>query len=267
MDHRRDILASDGTPLSYRLSGPEDGEPVLLCHGLGAGAAQFAADAAWFAARGYRVLTPDLRGHGDSGMPPAITAAAFAPARLRADLYDMLDHAGMADVHWVGNSLGGILGLGATGEQPRRLKSLATFGTALALDLGVAGWPFLALDRFPGRRIAAWLTARSTTRDRAAQALVAAMLERYDARAVAHIVDHIRRYDLQSQAAAWAGPGLVLVGGRDRAVNGKLLGQLAPLRALPNWRIADLPEGGHCANLDATDAWRAALTAFWSASG
>lgn len=260
------IKASDGTILSYGLAGPDDGVPVLLCHGLGAGGAQFSGDVGWLAARGYRVLVPDLRGHGGSGMPPAIASEAFAPERLRADLYEMLDHAGMEKVHWVGNSLGGILGLGAAAEQPDRLASLAIFGTALALNLPVAGWPFIALDYFPGRRLTAWLTARSTTRNPAARPLIAAMLRRYQARAASQIVDHIRHYDLQAAATGWNKPGLVLPGGRDHAVNRALLRQLDPLRTLPNWTIVELPEGGHCANLDASDAWRAALVKFWSAA-
>src|SRR5690606_26715734 len=137
--------------------------------------------------------------------------------------------------------------------------SLTLFGTALALNLPAAGWPFIALDYFPGRRLTAWATARTTTQDRVGQSIVAAMLHQYNARAAAHVVDHIRRYDLTQAALGWTGPGLVLVGGRDRAGNRALLKQLPLLGERPNWRIVDLPEGGHCTNLDATDAWRAAL--------
>lgn len=260
------LEAGDGTTLHYRLAGPQGGVALLLCHGLGADGTQFAADAGWFAGQGFRVLVPDLRGHGASGMPTAIAAAAFAPSRLRADLYAMLDHAGMDRVHWVGNSLGGILGLGAAETTPGRLNSLTLFGTALALDLPAAGWPFILIDYVPGRRLAAWLTARNTTWNATARPLIAAMLGRYDARATAHIVDHIRRYDLKAAAMGWAGPGLVLAGGRDKAVNRALLGQLDLLRDRPNWTIEHLPEGGHCANLDATEAWRDAVLSFLRAS-
>ncbi len=259
------ITANDGTPLAYGLAGPARGTPVLLCHGLGAGGAQFEADADFFADRGYRVIVPDLRGHGGSGMPNLVSRDAFSPARLRSDLYAMLDHAGMDRVHWVGNSLGGILGLGVAAECPERLRSLAIFGTALALNVPAGGWMFPALDRFPGRRPMAWLTAQATTTNKAARPLIADLLHRYNARAAGFVVDHIRNYDLREAAYSWSGPGLVLVGGRDRAVNRALLGQLDGLRHRPNWQIEDLPEGGHCANLDATAGWRTALLSFWSA--
>lgn len=258
------FIASDGTRLTYMDVGPREGSTVVLCHGLGAGAAQFAADAQWFAQRGHRVLTPDLRGHGNSGLAAMDGAEAYSLARLMQDQMDMLDHAEISRAHWVGNSLGGIIGLGLVAETPKRFSSLALFGTALALNL--PGWTagmMPLLDRFPGRGRMARMTAFSTTRNRAARPLIADLLKRYDTRAVTAIVGHISRYDLRAAAMEWAGPGLVLVGGRDAAVNRALRAQLAALRTRRNWQIVDLHQGGHCANLDATDPWREALLAFW----
>lgn len=258
------FMASDGTPLAYRDYGSPSAVPVVLCHGLGAGAAQFGADAEWFAEGGFRVLVPDLRGHGASGVPQQGGAQAYSPERLAQDQMEMFDHAGLDRVHWVGNSLGGILGLGMVASHPHRFASLATFGTALALNLPswTAGMMPL-MDRFPGRGPIARLTAWSTTRNRAARPVVEALLRRYNVTAVTEIIRHISRYDLTTAAKGWTGPGLVLVGGRDTAVNRALLGQLDLLRVRPNWRIADLPEGGHCANLDATEDWRTTLLEFW----
>ncbi len=264
---QQSLIASDGTRLVYQDLGPRDGIPIVLCHGLGAGAAQFAADAAWFAAQGCRVLAPDLRGHGFSDVSHGNGADAYSLDRLARDQIEMLDHAGLEAVHWVGNSLGGIIGLTLVSAHPARFLSLATFGTALALNL--PGWTagiMPLMDRFPGRAPMARLTAWSTTRNRAARPVIQSLLRRYDTSAVTAIVRHIARYDLTTAASGWQGPGLVLVGGRDRAVNRALLGQLAPLRALPNWGVVDLPHGGHCANLDATDAWRESLLGFWRAA-
>lgn len=260
--HSHEISASDGTRLHFTLIGPEAGPAMVLCHGLCAAGAQFGEDAGWFARRGFRVLVPDLRGHGQSGMPLAVTPEAFSPQRLRADIHAMLDYAGIGPVHWVGNSLGGILGLGTAAETPNRLASLTIFGTALALDLPPLGWIMPLLDRVPGRTLAARITARNTTDNRAALSLIETMLRQYDAQACAAIVRHIRRYDLTEEARAFRGPGLVLVGEKDRTVNRVLLRQLEMLRAAANWRIERLAQGGHCANLDATHAWRTAVLSF-----
>ena len=263
--NQHEIIARDGTRLAYGRVGRGAGPALLLCHGLCSSGAQFEADAHWFAGHGFDVLLPDLRGHGRSGVPDQVTDAAFAPERLWSDIDAMLDHAGVGQTHWVGNSLGGIVGLVASRDRPERLASLTLFGTALALDLPPLGWTLPLLDRVPGRAVAAQITARNTTRNRQAWPLIQAMLAQYDARAGAAIVRHIRRYDLTAVARAWTGPGLVLVGGADRAVNQVLLGQLDALREQANWRIEHLADGGHCANLDATEAWRTAVLNFVTA--
>src|SRR5690606_23714166 len=113
--------------------GPPAGTPVVLCHGLGAAGEQLAEDARYFAGRGYRVLLPDLRGHGRSGTPVPPTRAAFTIPLMAADLLAMLDDAGVGPVHWVGNSLGGILALELLGAHAARFRTLATFGTAYRL--------------------------------------------------------------------------------------------------------------------------------------
>ena len=261
MEHH-EIIATDGVRLHFGLTGPETGPAMLLCHGICAAGGQFAADANWFAERGIRVLLPDLRGHGQSGAPTPINAEGFSPARLRADLYAMADHAGMGAVHWVGNSLGGILGLGAAAAAPERLRSLTLFGTALSLNLPPVGGLLPLLDVIPGRALAADITARNTTRNRAAWPLIVRMLRQYNGRAVGEIAGHIRRYDLTAAAQGWTGPGLVLVGELDTSVNRVLIPQLQTISDSPNWQVEHLAGAGHCANLDATDAWRDAVLNF-----
>lgn len=259
--------AGDGTLLSYRESGPRQGNTIVLCHGLAAGGSQFDADAAWFATQGYRVLVPDLRGHGRSLGPESSDPQGFAIATLADDMVAMLDHAAAPRVHWVGNSLGGIVALDLIGRQPQRFASLALFGTAFALNLpAVVGPVFPILYGLLGRNLLSRITAANTTRHKPARPLIAAMAKAFDPHVGAAIARHVRRYDLHHNALAYDGSVLVLVGGRDRAVNLALRPSLERIGPRPNWTIAELAEAGHCANLDATQAWRGALIDFWSAS-
>jgi pimeloyl-ACP methyl ester carboxylesterase len=52
--------------------------------------------------------------------------------------------------------------------------------------------------------------------------------------------------------------------GRDRLVNIALRETLRKMRGKPNFRRVDLPTGGHCANLEVADEFRAALVEFWA---
>src|SRR4051794_31633674 len=120
--HMPQLVTDDGVRLVYDDLGPPDGEAVVLAHGLSSSAEQHIADGHFFAERGYRVLIPDTRGHGRSGRPERLTAGGFTVERLTADIVQLLDQAAVGSVHWVGNSLGGILGLALMRGSETRLR-------------------------------------------------------------------------------------------------------------------------------------------------
>ena len=119
----RSFRASDGVEIGYGVAGPRDGRTVVLCHGLAAAGRQLAGDAKAFAEAGYRVLVPDLRGHGGSGKPAGKALAKdFSIARLAEDLFDLLDREAVTSIDWVGNSLGGIVALPMVHRAPERFR-------------------------------------------------------------------------------------------------------------------------------------------------
>lgn len=261
---QKTFLAGDGVELVYEDLGPAEGEPIVLCHGLAAAGVQFRADADYFASRGYRVLVPDLRGHGHSGAPASMRDEDFSIKRMATDLIEMLDHAGLAAVHWVGNSLGGILALAILGIAPERLKSLATYGTAYTLAL-----PSFLPHLLPlvygalGPKLTAELTARSTTSNSEAQRLIASVLRDFSPQAGKAVGANVRRYDLIANAKAYKGPILLMRGGLDHGVNRALPVTLEAMADHPDFHLRHLPKGGHVANLDVPDQFRATLEEFW----
>jgi pimeloyl-ACP methyl ester carboxylesterase len=78
------LRGSDGTELAWRSVG--SGRPVVLLHGLMGSAAMLAGQdlVPALAGHGYRVILPDLRGHGDSGRPH--DPACYPPDVLADDL-------------------------------------------------------------------------------------------------------------------------------------------------------------------------------------
>lgn len=249
--------------LSYASFGPADAPTLVLCHGLAANGMQFIADAEHFAASGFRVLVPDLRGHGRSHAPTVATPESFSIATMAGDMLAMLDHAAAPAVHWVGNSLGGIIALQLAGTAPHRLTSITLFGTSFALNLPRAVGPLVPLlYKTLGPDLLSRIAAATTTRYKPARPLIAAMTRSFSPTVGAAIAAQIRHYDLTANALAYPGPMLILVGGRDTSVNFALQPALKRIGPRANWTVINLPNGGHCANLDATDHWRAALGAF-----
>ena len=97
--------ARDGLELAYRELGV--GRPLVLIHGYFSTATVNwlrYGHAAKLAARGYRVVMPDLRAHGDSAKPHD---AAFYPADILADDgFALIEHLELTDYDLGGYSLG-----------------------------------------------------------------------------------------------------------------------------------------------------------------
>lgn len=259
---QRRFVSDDGVEIVYDDLGA--GQPVVLCHGLAAAGEQLLADAEYFAGRGFRVLVPDLRGHGRSGKPAQLNRQSVSIGRLATDLLQMLDAAAVGPVHWVGNSLGGIAALWLLPEHEARFRTLATFGTSYRLSLPgfwARGLPLA--HGLLGAKLIAGLTARTTTRNMEARPLIARLVGQFDPRVGAPLTENLARYDLIENALGAGLPILMLRGGRDGAVNAALGSTLAAMTGRPNFELVELAEGGHCANLDAREAWRLELVGFW----
>jgi 3-oxoadipate enol-lactonase len=258
-----ELRTDDGIAIVYDDVGPRGGVPVVICHGLAAAGEQMRADADYFATLGYRVLVPDLRGHGRSGKPAPLTRESLSIGRMAADLVAVLDHAGVPPVHWVGNSLGGILALEMLAQHEARFRTLATFGTAYRLRLPRLGALIPLSYRLLGPGLVARVTALTTTRDKAARVLIEKLVRQNDPAVGGPLASNLARYDLIANAERAKLPILMLRGGRDGAVNAGLGPTIAAMEGRANFTLIELSEAGHCANLDATDAWRAALLEFW----
>ena len=107
----------DGWSLAYEDIG--SGPVVLLVHGLLMDRTMFASQVDSLADR-YRVITPDLRGHGESEH----RAQAYTQWDLMEDHVALLDHLGVERAVWGGVSQGGFQTLRAALRHPDRVAGL-----------------------------------------------------------------------------------------------------------------------------------------------
>ena len=109
--------------IAYELAGPANAPVVMLSH-------CFCADHRFWdphldACQGFRVLRYDTRGHGRSSRPPG----PYTLEGLAADTIAVLDELGIDKVHFVGVSMGGMIGQTVALTEPGRLLSLALVNT------------------------------------------------------------------------------------------------------------------------------------------
>jgi 3-oxoadipate enol-lactonase len=95
------------------------GPPLLLVHGIMVSGEMFEPVLAGFSSR-YRVIIPDLRGHGRSrSLPPPYTAK-----QLARDLSVLLDHLGVDSTAVLGYSHGGAVAQQLVLDDPARCSRL-----------------------------------------------------------------------------------------------------------------------------------------------
>jgi len=113
------FLKVRGHRVAYRTCGNEVGPPVLLIHAFASQSGSWQATAETLARQGFRVIAPDLRGHGRSQR-----TATYALMDFEQDLIALLDALALHDVCLVGHSLGGHLALRLAAHQPGRIRRL-----------------------------------------------------------------------------------------------------------------------------------------------
>lgn len=169
-------LELHGDQIAYREAG--QGHALLLIHGMAGSSATWRAIIGPLSKK-YRVIAPDLLGHGESAKPRGdYSLGAFA-----VFLRDLLDELGVVSATVVGQSLGGgiamqfthqhrdycerlaLIGSGGLGQELSPvLRLLSAPGAELVLPV-VAPRPVLNL----GNKLGAWLTSAGIQAPRAGE--------------------------------------------------------------------------------------------------
>jgi pimeloyl-ACP methyl ester carboxylesterase len=250
-------------PLVHRESG--SGLPLVLLHAFPLSSAMWLEQRELLGAR-CRVITPDQRGFGGSPLgddPPSLTECAD-------DVVALLDRLELEQVVLGGLSMGGYVAMELLRRAPERVRALVLADTKAEAD---------APEAREGRLRTAETVEQEGTAQLAEQMLPALLapttLERRGA-----VVGRVRGLvtAAPSAAVAWASramaarpdsfatlqgvevPALVVVGEHD-ALSPVAQAQ-AMADALPQGRLAVLPETGHLSAVEDPPAFAAAVTGF-----
>jgi pimeloyl-ACP methyl ester carboxylesterase len=115
------VLPLDGVELYFEERGA--GPPLLLLHYFG-GCARSWDPHVEALARHYRLVVPDLRGHGRSTLP----SGAFTHREAARDVLALLDALGIERTRAMGMSSGGMTLLHAATQAPERLEAMVLIG-------------------------------------------------------------------------------------------------------------------------------------------
>jgi pimeloyl-ACP methyl ester carboxylesterase len=264
----RSFIASDGARIAYRDTG--SGTPIVLLHGLMAHGGFFEGQSSL--ADNFRIITIDLRGHGESA-----GAAGEAPGveRMAADVAELAEALGLDGAVGVGWSLGAtVLWHVLAGPAAARFAGAVVIDMTARVkndagwDLGLspeacearsiairddfesfaltAGQAIFAQPVAPEhRQLADWASLQFTRNDAGAMAAVWASLVRQDMRALLDRIQH---------------PTLIVHGGRSELYGDDTAGHL--VAALPHARAVRFANSGHAPHLEEPDLFNATLKDF-----
>ena len=118
VEHRYETVG--GVRIHYAEAGA--GEPLLLVHGWPQNWWMWRKLIGPLAER-YRVIAPDLRGHGWSDKP---AAASYTKLTMLGDMLGLLDRLGIERIRWVGHDWGAWVGMLGALHAPERIERLVT---------------------------------------------------------------------------------------------------------------------------------------------
>ena len=129
---------SGGVRIHVEVTGPENGQPVLLLHGFPDSGRLWNRQATALAKAGYRVIVPDQRGYGRSDKPDDIDS--YNLLFLAADAGAVLDALDVGRAHIVGHDWGAAVAWVVASVAPDRVDHLAVLSVGHPLAFAAAGF-------------------------------------------------------------------------------------------------------------------------------
>ncbi|MEU6772239.1 alpha/beta fold hydrolase [Streptomyces sp. NPDC046759] len=259
-------VALRGATIHYDDLGPSAGLPVLLIHGHPFNRTLWAPQATALAEAGYRVVTPDLRGYGDSSVTPGkVLLSDFAD-----DLASLLDHLGIERVVAGGVSMGGQIAMEFRRRHPQRVRALVLSDTSVPAETE-EGKEFRnrladrllaeGMDGYAGEVIDKMLAAYNVAAMPDVAGRVLGMMRATDPRgAAAALRGRAERPDYRDTLGAVREPVLIVVGADD--VYTPVPDAEAIRRLVPQATMVVIEKAGHLPGAEQPERFNAALLDF-----
>lgn len=247
--------------IHYTVTG--QGPWITLSHSLAAHSGMWAPQVRLLSPH-FTVLCVDTRGHGGTDAPPG----PYTLAQLADDAYGLLQHLGVARTHWMGLSMGGMIGQELALRHPEVLDRVILADTS---GRGAPEAPRLWAERAQAARsggmgalveptLSRWFTEPFRRTHPEVMAEVGAMIAGTPVEGYAGCCAAIAGLDTLDRLPALRHPALVLVGEQDAGTPPAMAAAITA--RWPGARLVVLPDAAHLANLEQPGAFNREVLEF-----
>lgn len=254
-------ISANGIDIHYAIEG--EGPWLTLSHSLACDLRMWDEEAKRLSGR-YKVLRYDTRGHGKSSAP----AGAYTLELLADDLHALLQALGVQSTHFVGLSMGGMIGQTFALKYPGIFRSLALCDTASRYPAEAAG-PWVeriktveaqGMEPMVAPTLARWFTERFRKARPDVVEKVAGMIRATPAPGYIGCCHAIPKLNLTARLNEIRCPSMVIVGKDDPGTPVAMAEEIH--QALPGSKLVIIPDAAHLSNLEQPDAFNQALGDF-----
>lgn len=252
---------ANGIEIHYAIEG--EGPVVALSHSLGCNLSMWDDQVRALSGR-YRVLRFDTRGHGGSDAPPG----PYTLEQMAEDLYGLLTGLGIGETHFVGLSMGGMIGQVFALAHPKMVRSLVLCDTTSSYPADA--WPIWeerihtveekGMEPMVEPTLQRWFTAPFRERRPDVMNRLRAMLRATPPRGYVGCCYAIPRIDLTDRLGAIRCPALVIVGEEDSGTPVEVAREIHA--ALPSAEMAILRSASHLSNIEQPEEFNRVLIGF-----
>ncbi|MDD2338306.1 MAG: alpha/beta hydrolase [Geobacteraceae bacterium] len=254
----------NGISLSYGDTG--SGPAVVLLHGFPLSRGMWPPQEEALAKAGYRLITPDLRGFGESEVPEG----PYSMSMFSDDVVALLDFLEIDRAVIGGMSMGGYILLDLLERYPERVVAACFITTRSTSDSEAAKAGRLALLERTKKNGTQSMAELSTATLLAGETLernpelvntVYRWMTSVDIRGIeGALYALLDRKDYSSHLVNFDLPALVIGADQDSAIKQEDL--LVLSKGLPNCELCIIPQAGHMANLEQPEAFNNCLLRF-----
>jgi 3-oxoadipate enol-lactonase len=254
-------IKANGIRINYQIEG--SGPWVVMSHSLACTVSMWDEQVKALKGR-YKVLRYDTRGHGATEAP----AGAYTLDLLAEDLHGLLGALGIASPHFVGLSMGGMIGMTYALQHPGAFKSLVLCDTSsrvppeagpvweerikTATEQGMGPLVEPTLKR--------WFTDPYLAKRNSVVERVATLIRTTPTQGYAGCCHAIPKINLTDRLTAIKCPVQIIVGDKD--VGTPVAMSEAIHTAIPGSELVVIPDASHLSNLEQPAAFNAALLGF-----